>query len=192
MSRAVRTRALLALGLVAALGATRTAAYWSDSRTVPDQSLTLGHLDLVVDGDDPDTAFTQLTTPSLQPGGSTAGVMTVKNAGTLPLSYWAEWQASDPGGMRGSLTAKVTGASSTGGSGTALTCPGSALANSATSISTSATAFLGTNAARRTLAAGASETVCVQVSMSSTAPGTLQGATAPVTITFHAKQLGAP
>jgi len=192
MSRAVHTRAVLALGLVAALGVTRTAAYWSDTRTMPDQTFTLGHLDLVVDGNDPDTTFTGLTTPALQPGGSTAGVMTVKNVGSIPLSYWSEWLDVDSGGMNSSLTAKVTGDSATGGSGTAITCPGTALPNSATSITTANTTFLGTNAARRTLAPGAAETVCVQVTMSATAPGSLQGATAPVTITFHAKQVGAP
>jgi predicted ribosomally synthesized peptide with SipW-like signal peptide len=189
----LRARIAVVLGIVLALGAAPAWAYWQSQQSVPSSSFTLGRLDLQVNGQDAVTTFTALNTGAIMPGQSVAGVLTVKNNGSIPLSYYAQAQASTALGK--AFVVKVTGDSAVSGAYPTATCPGSALPNSATSFQTSAAQLLGTNAARRQLAPGASETVCVQatVSTSSTvAPSSLQGTSTTVSFTFFGKQVAAP
>jgi len=189
----LRIRIVLGGAIVLALVAGPAFAYWQATRNAPAQPFDVGHLDLTVNGADPVTGFTALDTGAIMPGQSVAGVLTVKNSGSIALSYYAQAQASSALGA--ALVVKVSGDGSTSGSYPSATCPGPALTNTATSFQTTAAQFLGTNAARRTLAPGASESICVQATLStsaSVAPSSLQGTSATVSFTFYGKQVTAP
>ena len=73
----------------------------------------------------------------------------------------------------------MTGAASTSGSAPA-TCPGGVLAGTGSSLVGS---LVSTG---RTLAPGASETLCVEVTLPATAPSSLQAASTTATLTFSA------
>jgi hypothetical protein len=121
----------------------------------------------------------------MAPGGSTAAVLTVTNAGTVPLLYYVESTATngDGKGLAAALAVKVTGSASTTGSTPTVTCAGTALSGSATSFTT---AFLGSAGSPRTLAAGAVERLCVEASLPSSAPTSMQTAATNVGFTFTA------
>ena len=113
------------------------------------------------------------------PGNSSAGTLTIKNNGTAPLKYTAVSTAgnADAKGLGAALVAKVTGGSVQGAS-PAATCSGAALAGTETTLGGSLVTT------GRLLQPGASETLCVQVSLPGNAATSLQGATTNVTITF--------
>lgn len=182
--RWVRLRAALALGAVCCLGVAGTFAYWTDSVPVSGTTITTGTLDLKVNGSDSLPSYTGLSITDMVPGNSTAAVFTVRNAGTVALTYYATSTAST--NLGSSLVVKVTGAASTGGSGNAKTCSGSTLPNSGSSFGSS---LVGTKSDPRSLSAGSSETVCVQATLPATAPSSLQGLTSNVTVAFEASQV---
>lgn len=181
-SRTVRL--LLSLGMVVGLGASGTYAYWTDTVTVTGTTITAGTIDLKVNDSDTVTTFTTMNVSTMVPGDSTAGVVTVKNAGTAPLKYYVDASPSnaDNKGLGAALVVKVTGDSATSGSGKAVTCAGLALSGSGTGFTTS---MLGSAASPRLLAAGATESICIQATLPTTAASTLQGATTNVTFTFN-------
>lgn len=174
-------RALLSLGLVAAVGASGTLAYWTDSVTVSGTTLSAGTLDLRVNGSDTVTGFTTMNIATLVPGNTTAAVLTVTNNGTAPLRYSLDAAATnaDGKGLGAALTVKITADAATTGSSPSVTCAGSALAGSGSAFA----ADLVPAASPRQLAAGASETLCVQATLPSNAASSLQGATTDVTFT---------
>lgn len=179
--------ALAAVGLAAALlsGVAGTFALWTDSADVGGTSVSAGRLDLKVNGADALTAYGDLSVANMMPGNSTAGVLTVQNAGTVPLTYYVTSTSSNSA-LTGNLTVKVTADAAVTGSGTAETCAGTALAGAGTSFGGN---LLGSAASQRTLAAGAAETLCVQATLSSTAPSSLQGQATNVTLTFQGSQV---
>jgi predicted ribosomally synthesized peptide with SipW-like signal peptide len=180
----VPVRAALALGTVLCVGVTGTLAYWSDEVQVSGTEISTGTLDLTVNGADPFTAFTTLSLTNMVPGNTTAGVLTVRNAGTVPLKYYADAAA---GGTLGSaLTVKVSGDAATTGSAPTKTCAGSALAGTGSGFTSN---LVGTNANQRSLAVGASETLCIQATLPTTAPSALQTQTTNVTLTFNSTQV---
>ncbi|TIC85512.1 hypothetical protein [Nocardioides sp. GY 10127] len=175
-----RLRAGLGLGAVAMLFVTSTQAFWTDSVVVGGATIATGTLDLQADGADSVASFSDLSLSGLVPGSSTAAVLTLENNGTVPLAWTATSSGTNTDG-KGLLTAlevDVTGASSVTGSGLAQTCSGSSLAGAATVLGGSLVST------KRTLAAGASETVCVEVTLPLTAALGLSGATTDVTLTF--------
>jgi predicted ribosomally synthesized peptide with SipW-like signal peptide len=173
--------------VVLAAGATGTYAYWTDSATVSGVTISSGSIDLTVNNQQNDTAFTTMSLSNMVPGNSAAGVITVKNAGNSPLTYYVDGAASngDGKGLGAALTVKVTGDAARTGSSPTFTCNGSALANTGTSFS----ANLVQSSNPRMLAAGASETLCVQATLPSGAATSLQNATTNVSFTFNASQL---
>lgn len=178
--RSERLRAALALGLLAPFTCAGTLAAWTDSVTVTGSTFSAGRIDLKVNGGDSNVAFTTINLAAMVPGNTTAGVLTVSNAGTAPLKYTASAATTnaDGKGLGALLVAKVTGDATTTGSAPAKTCAGAALAGTGTALD----ANLVTTS--RTLAAGASETLCVMVTLPSTAPSSVQGATTDATFTF--------
>ncbi|SDS84513.1 TasA family protein [Microlunatus soli] len=182
--RWVRLRAALALGAVGCLGVAGTFAYWTDSVPVSGTTITTGTLDLKVNGSDSLPSYTSLSISNMVPGNSTAAVLTVRNAGTVPLTYYATSTASS--NLGSALTTKVTGATSTDGSGNAKTCSGTTLPNSGTAFGGN---LVGTKSDQRSLSAGSSETVCIQATLPSTASSSLQGLTSNVTLSFEASQV---
>ena len=175
-----RVRAALSLGVVLSVGATGTFAYWTDSATVSGTTLTAGTIDLKANGSDNVTGYTTLNLSAMVPGNSTAAVITIANSGTAPLKYTASGTATNADGkdLRSALVVKVTGDATTSGTSPAVTCPGTALAGSGTALNG---ALIPTG---RLVAAGASEKVCVQVTLPAAAAATLQGATTSVVLTF--------
>ncbi|WP_343991225.1 SipW-dependent-type signal peptide-containing protein [Nocardioides dubius] len=174
---------VLALGLVACLGAVATSAFWTDQVTVAGTGFSAGTLDLEVN-DDPDdaVALTTLSLSNMVPGNSAAGVLKVENTGTVPLAYNASTAATNPDAknLAGALTVKVTGSASVTGAAPTATCAGTALAGTGTSL---AAPLVST---KRVLAPGASETLCVQVTLPTAAGNALQGSATVATFTFDA------
>lgn len=177
-----RVRAALGLGVVLSGFVTGTFAYWTDSATLSGATFSTGTIDLKVNNLDTVTGYTSMNLSSMVPGNTVAGVLTIKNNGTAPLKYTALTTATDADGknLRGNLTVKVTGAASVTGSSPAMTCGGTTLTGSQATLNGSLISTA------RQLAAGASETVCVQVSLGAAAATALQGATTNVVFTFNA------
>ncbi len=179
-SRRVPERRWIATGaaLVALVvaGAAPTAAGWSDAQAVPGTVIHAGSIDLRVDGVDGITDSTALDLTELVPGQSAATILTLDNAGTVPLAWTASTSGSNLGsGLVGALHLLVTDASSAAGGA----CGGTQLAGS----TTSAGGPLVTTA--RTLAAGGSEQVCVQVDLPAGASGTLASKSTDLTISLQ-------
>lgn len=150
--------ALLVLGISGT-----TQARWSDSGTITGTAIHTGRLDLTVDGQDAVGGYAALGVSDLVPGGSSAGVLTIGNAGDVPLDYAVSLTGSnaDGKGLAAALVTTVTDADTTTGS----TCGGTPLA------------------AVTTLAPGATDRICVQVQLPGTAPASLAGAASDLTVT---------
>jgi hypothetical protein len=163
--------------VVLSLGVVGTHAYWNPNITVLGATIKSGSIDLKVNGLDGTVAFSTLALTGMTPGTTAAGVLTVSNTGLSPLKYTATSTASNTAnGLAAALVVKVTGDASA----PAKTCTGATLAGTGTSLNGSVVST------GRRLAAGASETLCVQVTLPSTAPSSLQGATTVATLTFSA------
>lgn len=178
--RSSRLRAALGLGVVAVVGTTGTFAFWTDDVVISGTTFTAGTIDLQVNGSNAITGYTTLNLATMVPGNTVAGVLTIRNNGTAPLKYTAATTASntDTKNLRGSLEVKVTGDGSVTGSSPAATCAGSALAGTSTTLNG------GLVTTGRLLAAGTTETICVQVKLADAAASALQGATTDVVLTF--------
>lgn len=150
--------ALLVLGISGT-----TQARWSDSGTITGTDLRTGRLDLTVDGQDAVSGYAALGASTLVPGGSTAGVLTIGNAGNVPLDYAVSVTGSnaDGKGLAAALVTTVTDADTTTGA----TCGGTALG------------------AATTLAPGSTDRICVEVRLPSAAPTSLEGAASDLTVT---------
>lgn len=178
--RSARVRAVLGLAVVLALATPGTYAHWTDEVQVSGTTITSGTIDLRVDGQDQVTAYTALDIAPMVPGNSTAAVLTIRNNGTAPLTYTAATSATNADGksLGTALVVKVTGDTATTGTTPATTCAGAALPGTAASLDGP---LLSTG---RLLAAGATEKVCVQVTLPANAASALQGATTTIGITF--------
>jgi predicted ribosomally synthesized peptide with SipW-like signal peptide len=176
----VQVRVLLAFGVVAVVGTAGTYAFWTDSVPISGTTFTAGTIDLRVNNLDTVSGYTTLNLAAMVPGNTVAGVLTIKNNGTAPLKYTATTTASnaDGKGLGAALTVKVTGDAAVTGTSPAATCAGTALAGTGTTLGG------GLVSTGRLLAAGSSETLCVQVTLPATAPSALQGATTNVAFTF--------
>lgn len=178
--RAARVRAVLGLAVVLALATPGTYAHWTDEATVSGTTITSGTIDLRVNGQDAVTGYTSLDMAPMVPGNSTAAVLTLRNNGTAPVTYTAATSATNADGksLGAALVVKVTGDTAAAGAAPATSCAGTALPGTATSL---AGPLLTTG---RLLAPGATEKVCVQISLPPGAASALQGATTTVGITF--------
>ena len=185
--RSSRARAALGLGTVLLVGVNGTYALWSDAVPVSGVTISSGVLDLKVNTLDSLPAYTDLSLSGMVPGNTVAGILTVRNAGTIPLTYYATAAATnaDGKGLGAALVVKVTADSAVTGTAPARTCAGAALAQTGTVFTGN---LVGAPATQRSLAAGVSETLCVQATLPSTAASSLQGATTNVSLTFTASQ----
>lgn len=179
-SRSGRLRAAISLGTVLGVGVVGTQASWTDSVTVTGAAFSTGSIDLLVDDLDAAVDFSTISLSAMAPGNTTAGVLTVSNAGTAKLKYTASATATNADGknLAGGLVVKLTADATTAGSGSATTCPGSPLAGTGTLLNG---ALVPTG---RLLNPGGSETLCVQVTLPASAPSSLQAATTDATLTF--------
>lgn len=182
-TKSTRVRAGLALGTVLAVGATGTWAYWTDSATVSGVTISTGTLDLKVNGADSVTGYTQMNVTGMVPGNTTAGTLTVSNAGTVGFTYTAaSTVTSGSSALATALTTQVRVGGTVSGAGTSATCTGGTLLGDAGTLNGNVITTA------RALAAGGSETLCLQATLPTNAANTLQGQTVSVQLTFTATQ----
>lgn len=195
----------IAFGVVLALvlGAVPAWAYWSASRPVSSPTFTLGNLQVQVGSGASPASFAATTTAplnasTLSPGASYAALVTVKNTGTVAASYWISVAGSGPlvGTSPNSLTTTVTQSATVTGAAPAAHCStGTSLASGQTVTTTDTTLnnMSSAQAGRRQLVVPGSstETVCIEVAMTATAPSTDQGQSANLVYTFNATQVKA-
>lgn len=198
-------KVLLCLGCLVGVSGVGTLAFWTDTATVPTGSFAAGTLDVTVNGLLPgpggSTTLSGLTMSSMVPGESVAANLTIAPAaGTLALDYSVTATATgalatDATGLKWTVTLGTAGTAqgSQANGNRSNTCSGTSLATNV-GLTTGATTLVGgtTAAQRRDVAAGGSETLCVLVTLPSTAANSLQGANGSATLTVNASQMGAP
>ena len=190
MLASARTRAALSLGVVLAVGATGTFAYWTDAAAISGATFTAGTLNLKFTKSgsdiDNDSAYTTLNISNMVPGNSMAGLIVLKNAGTAPMKYTVASTATDADGkhLAAALTVVMTTATAVTGTAPATTCGGTTISAASPSLNGSLVTTPQPATPGVGLAAGSSQTVCVQVSMPANAATGLQGATTDVVLTF--------
>lgn len=190
--RQVRLRSrLIALAVLAAvLGAAPAWAYWTAGQPVTKtQTFNVGHLDITAT---PGSAAV-LNVGPLYPGATEAAVVTVANAGSIPLSFYANGSAA--GALGAALSIKVTNASTTSGTFPAMSCGGTQLAPSASSLPTAAPtpiAYATPAAGRTPLQPSGSTTICLQAGLPTSAADSLQGQTTTVSLRFVGDQVAQP
>jgi len=175
-----RAQAVLALGILALPASVGTFAFWTDDVVITGATFSTGTLDLRVNNLDTVTGYTTLNLSTMAPGNTVAGVLTVRNNGTVPLKYTATTAATnaDGKGLAAALVVKVTGDTAVTGTSPSATCAGTALAGTGTGLNGSLVTT------GRLLSGATEEKICVQVTLPSAAVNALQGATTNVTFTF--------
>ncbi|MCJ0901933.1 SipW-dependent-type signal peptide-containing protein [Rhodococcus sp. ARC_M6] len=143
-----RARAVLSLGMVLGLGGVGTMAAWSDSATATTGVFSTSSVQMKVNDQRPTAVYAALAKSSMRLGESTAGQVKVQNTGTINFNWVVAKAFTGPADLVDKLTMSVhkTGANSGGA------CTGAVISG-----------------AGGTLAAGAEETVCIQVKLASDA-----------------------
>lgn len=163
-----RLRVAATLGVLLVFGVDgTTGATWSDADTITGTTIKTGRLDVKVNGLDAVTGYAPLDVSGLVPGTSAAAVLTVSNAGNVPLAYTVSTTGTnaDGKGLFAALARKVTADAAVTPAASGGTCAGTPLVGATT------------------VAAAASGKVCVEVSLPPTAPASLAGAATDLTIT---------
>jgi predicted ribosomally synthesized peptide with SipW-like signal peptide len=179
--KVVATVAILAV----AVGVVSVAslALFTDSASVPANTFTTGSVDIATS---PVSAV--VTMPAMAPGDQVTNPLTVQNNGTLALRY-AMTSTTTEDTLAADLQMTVKSGVTTctnagfGASGTTLY---SGDLGATTTLNILGDNTQGADAGDRTLAAGASEVLCINVSLPLAA--TTQGATTTATFTFDAEQ----
>ena len=180
---------LMAGGATAGLTTLTTGAFFTDSQAVAGNAMTTGSVKL---GAAPATAAVSMS--NMAPGDVKVGTVTISNAGSLALRYAMLSTAdnTDGKGLAAQLqmTVKV-GVSTCTAAG--FSADGTAVYSSGAFGSTAGSkvfgdATQGQQAGDRTLAAGASEALCAQVTLPSSTSNAYQNATTTATFRFDAEQ----
>jgi hypothetical protein len=180
--------AVLAIGILSLGVRFATQALFTDTQAVGSNTFTTGTVDISTS---PTSAL--LTFSAMAPGDAITDDIVVTNGGTLALRYAISGDATDDDskGLRTQLGATIKTID--------VTTPLTPCDNfDGTQLYTSGNpddggklvgdSAAGEQAGDRTLAAGASETLCIRVSLSSDAGNSFQNATTTVTFTFDAEQ----
>ncbi|SNT01606.1 SipW-dependent-type signal peptide-containing protein [Rhodococcoides kyotonense] len=173
-----RVRALLSLGMVLGLGAVGTLAAWSQTATATSGVFTTGLFNVKLSGSEANpTPLSLINGTNVYPGDSVSAIVTVQNAGNLPLYYTMFAKGA------GTFTSGLTMSVYTGGTSTGTACTGGTAIATAVALTT-ADAAIGVRTGP--LAATGSNALCVVVTLSSTAPNTVQGQTGTALLRFDA------
>ncbi len=179
--RRMRRRGLIALlGAVSILtvgAGSMSLAQFTDSATST-WAFSTGTIDVNTSP----TVFTAVS--NMVPGDTSTQALTVTNAGTGALRYAIAVVATNPLGAQLQLTIKTQDA----GGGCAAFTGTSVLAATSLNGAAVGSSAQGANAGDRTLAAAASEVLCLRISLPLTTGNTFQGATSAATLTFDAEQ----
>lgn len=201
-----RTRALLALGVLAVLGVTSTSAYWTDEASVTSGPISSASLDIsggpstgseFLTGTGPNNwDYTLLTLTDMVPGESVSRTVVLRNSGTAPLRFNAKVRSATNDLTSGSLGLQVivfdqsSAAAQTGtqaAGNRAGTCTGGTQVSSDFVSTTSSANVLPSDV---TLAStGDTRSLCVRVVLNSGAPNSLQSKATTVVLDVSATQL---
>ncbi|KRF11496.1 hypothetical protein ASG90_17340 [Nocardioides sp. Soil797] len=183
--RSTRARAALALGTLVGLGSISTMAYWTDSATVEGGTFTAGTLDIKLGSPAVDNNPPQFTTDfamtDMVPGSTKDAIIKVSNVGTVPFTYTITASATNSGAGSDQLGGAIRIATYRG------SCGGTVLQGSVTPSAV--------NISRPALGvapAANAEDLCFRAELPGDANTALQGKSTVVTLTFAAKQVGAP
>lgn len=191
-----RARALLSIGMVLGLGAVGTSAQWSQTVTAQTGLFSTGTVDLKLN--DSSSSFSFTPAINLRPGGTTSlsGMITLRNDGTANLQYLMDLQVrplttavTTPDAERGNaamLAANLTLEVFAGGTSTGTTCTGGTqVVPPRTLTADSVTRPLVT--VPRTVDRGASDSLCVRMTLGGAAPRATRMAQVGVTFTANAQ-----
>lgn len=181
-----RVRAVLSLGVVLGLGATGTIAAWTDTATAESGLFGAADVELTINGESPEFAFASVE--DVMPGQSVAGNLVLANTGGIDLRYLMDMeveglttaqggtgqQRGDASALGNSLTLTVHASTTADG----VTCSGGALKSQPMTVGASRAVLTD----YRPVAAGATDTICVQATLASNAP--IQSRMAQVGVTF--------
>lgn len=186
--RLLGTLAVVGLAATTLTGLT-TGAFFTDTQTIPGNAFTTGTVKL---GVTPATAA--VTTGNMAPGDSIYGQVVVTNTGSLSERYavLSTSDATDANFMAAQLqmTVKtgVTTCTATGFGATGTVAYGPSVFGSTTGTKVIGDAATGQSTGDRTLAAGVSENLCVQVSLPTTTGNTYQAKTTTAVFRFDSEQ----
>jgi predicted ribosomally synthesized peptide with SipW-like signal peptide len=186
LSKSGKIRAVLALGAVVGLGTVATLAAWSDTGAVTG-TFTTGTIDLKLNGQDGTVALTSLAMTNATPGTTVYSLLPVLNNGTVAFTYGfttTSTNGTDSPALNANLNWSIVSL------GTGITCNATtyaaAAAVPATYISPTTTLSAAPAVSGRALASGATENLCFQVTLPSTAPTGVQGKSTVATVAFTA------
>jgi|GEM_PF-6478552 len=201
-----RTRALLSLGVLVALGVTTTSAYWTDEASVTSGPISTATLDLTggpttgsenLTGTGPNNwDYSALTLTDMIPGESVSKTVVVRNSGGAPFRFNATVKTSSNDltsalvGLQVVIFDQSTAAAATGtqaGGNRAGTCSGGTQVYSGFVSTTASANIYGTDVTLATT--GATRSLCVRVELNSGAPNTLQNKSTTVVLNLSATQL---
>jgi camelysin-like metallo-endopeptidase len=173
---------LLTIGMLAGAPWAVTHAVWTDSQAVTGNTFSTGSVDISTS---PTSALVTLS--GMVPGDKVTAPLTVQNAGTLQLRYAMTTGISGSttlsDGLELQIKSTVTTCSNAG-----FDTDGTSLYNSTLTSGAIGSAAQGAQAGDRTLDGSASEVLCFQVRLPSSASSTLQGLSTTATFTFAAEQ----
>ncbi|MDV7100251.1 hypothetical protein R4227_08925 [Gordonia amicalis] len=170
-----RLRALLTCGILLTTGAIGTTALWSTTAATTSGTFTTANLEIKANGS---VAHTFAFPGALLPGNTTAYVVNVQNTGSVQFHYDAKVSSSTALGQAMRLRVVVDGTVS----GT--TCTSGTQIATNLAITGSPVAFA-TNRGPLAATTG-TEALCMQLTLPSTAAGSLAGTSGSVTFTFDA------
>lgn len=197
-----KVRAVLSLGMLVGIAQVGTMAAWTDAATVESGTFATGTLDLRVGENAADQLGGQggtwnhasLTLNDLAPGESVAQMLTIGNAGSIPLDYTigvntVDDALSGPNGLQITVVQDATGAGNTGSHGAndrVGSCQGGApTAATDAPVSTSGTDVHGVPVA---LASGGTRSYCVVATLAKDAPNTMQANSTKLVVAIEAEQ----
>lgn len=182
--RGMQIKAMLTLGILVGFGAVSTLAAWTGTATatsnISSATVALG-VGAMADAASATTYQMPITGSNLYPGTSSVSTVLVKNTGTISAPYTVQGKVTESGAttLGAGLNISLKIGATVSGSGANVTCSGGT-----TIVSKSAGAQFNGSSIPRTLDSGASESLCIQYALPTTAANSLQGATTSIGLTF--------
>jgi hypothetical protein len=174
--------ALLAVGIIAGAPWALTHAVFSDSQAVGGNTFSTGSVDI---SSSPTSAL--VTYSSMAPGDKVTAAITISNAGTLQMRYAMATSISGSTTLSDGLTLTVKSGVTTC-SNAGFSTDGSQVYSGSLTSGSIGDASQGSQTGDRTLNASASEALCFQVQLPTSASNSLQSLSATATFTFSAEQ----
>lgn len=178
-----KARVIASSGLVVGAVWGSSMALFTDTADSGTATFTSGTVDITATD-----ASTSLSVADMAPGDAATAPITIGNAGTLDLRYAMTSAATGDTALRAALTVTVkTGVTTCSNAG--FSADGTQIATGDLDTVAFGDSAAGAQSGDRSLAAGASEVLCVQVTLPTGTSGTApQGKTASATFSFAAEQ----